>query len=1091
VPRRGQERIARWTSLVFVLAALFSLVTLPVRRQPRLESWVDVLSDIFNVPLAHTIFGVVLLFLLTGALLRRKRFALWIVVAVQATGIIYAAATASQAVSLYRIRSWAGLPGAVGDQIAAYLGGVFGVAAVVGLVWARPAFPARRSPGSLGAAIATFTAGMAVSIGLAIGLTALFGPTAPGTGAVGLGLRAALDLDAVFPPRPLAPHLPPWVSATISVISALVVVAAVAVFLRSGRGLRPPDPRTELEVRTLLSTAGHQDSLGYFATRRDKSVVTSPDGRAAIGYRVIASVSLAAADPIGDVAAWPGAIDAWLQQARTYGWVPAALSPGREAAQAYVTAGLQAIPLGDEAILDTARFTTAGPAMKAVRQAVVRAERAGYTVSIRRHADIEPQEMAQLAGLADRWRGDAPERGFSMALSRLGDPADGACVMVVAHGPDGSPAGLLSLVPWGADGLSLDLMRRDRDAVNGVVELMVTTLLRRSEALRIRRVSLNFAMFRAVFAAADEFGAGPITRLNNAVLGVFGRFFQLESLYRSNAKYQPTWVTRYLCIDSVLSLPRIALAAGMAEGFLPHPGAPAGYSSPPWLLDAIAQLDEKAAQRTVPEPHRPEQERIRRDRLAVLQSAGLSGYPVTTPRTGPLSDVLRLPDGSPVSVAGRVHALRDLGGVAFATLAADGCRLQLLLDRSETGPELLALWRRTVDRGDIVSATGCLGVSKTGERSLIVQSWTMAGKALRPLAPAPGGAQADSERRVRDRSAELITDADAAAMMGTRNVTVNALRSTLRDRGFLEVETPILHPVHGGATARPFVTHFHAYSRDVFLRIAPELFLKRLVVGGTGAIFEIGRCFRNEGVDATHNPEFTSLEAYLPFSDYHDMRRITEEMLIRAAVAVHGSPVAMRPGPDGRLAAVDISAPWPVIPVHRAVSAASGEEVTPDSTADRLQMIAAAHGIEVPDGLTAGEIVVRMYEHLVEPETRTPVFYTDFPVEDSPLARPHRDDPRLSERWDLVAFGMEIGTAYSELTDPIEQRARLTEQSLRAAAGDVTAMEIDEDFLSALELGMPPTGGLGVGVDRVTMMLTGTSIRSVLAFPFVRPLPRP
>ena len=1087
------ERVARLTSLVFLLTSLFSLITLPVRRRPRGQGWVDVVSGIFNVPVGHSIFGVVLLFLLTGALLRRKRFALWIVVAVQATGIFYAAATASQAVSLDRVWAWAGLPGAVGAQIAAYLGGVFGVAAVICLVWSRPAFPARRSPGSFGAAALTVAVGMVLSVGVAITLAEIFGP--PSThrwDSVFLGLRAALDLDALVPPAPRgAPHLPPWVGTTSSAVSAAVVIAAVAVFLRSGRRLRPPDPHTELAVRTLLATGGHQDSLGYFATRRDKSIVSSPDGRAAIGYRVIASVSLAAADPVGDPAGWPAAIDVWLTEARTYGWVPAALSPGREAAQAYVNAGLRAIPLGDEAIIEAATFSLAGPAMKAVRQAVVRLQRAGYTVSIRRHRDIDPVEMTRLAALAEQWRGDAPERGFSMALSRLGDPADGSCLMVVAHRPDGGPAGMLSLVPWAAGGVSLDLMRRDRDSANGVVELMVTTLIGRSAEFGVHRISLNFAMFRAVFAAADEFGAGPVTRMNNAVLGVFSRFFQLESLYRSNAKYQPSWVTRYLCIDSVLSLPRVAIAAGMAEGFLPQPHRSAGFSSPPWLVSAIAEL---AAAATVARPaavrSRPGQERIRRDRLAALTSAGMSGYPVSAPRTGPLTDVLGRPDGTVVSVAGRVERFRDLGGVAFATLVADGCHLQLLLDRSEVGPDPLVLWCRTVDRGDIISATGTLGHSKSGERSLIVATWSMAAKSLRPL-PVAGATPPDSEKRVRDRSAELITDPDSAAMIATRSTAVTALRTAFRGRGFLEVETPILQPVHGGATARPFTTQFHAYSRDVFLRIAPELFLKRLIVGGAGPIFEVGRCFRNEGVDATHNPEFSSLEAYLPFSDYHDMRRIAEDVIKETAIAVHGSMVAMRPGPQRHPVAVDISTPWPVVPVHLAVSRACGAEVSPESSAEALQNIAAAHGIAVPDGLTAGEIVVRMYEHLVEPATGTPVFYTDFPVGDSPLARPHRADARLSERWDLVAFGMEIGTAYSELTDPIEQRARLTEQSLRAAAGDVTAMDLDEDFLAALELGMPPTGGLGMGVDRIIMMLTGTTIRSVLAFPFVRPLPRP
>ena len=796
---------------MFLVASLFSLVTLPVRRLPRAQGWVDVASDIFNVPVARSIFGVVLLFLLTGALLRRKRFAMWIVVAVQATGVVYAAATANQAVSLYRIRVLAGLPGAVGDQIAAYLGGVFGIAAIACLVWSRPAFPARRSPGSFGAAALTLAVGMIFSVAVAIALAEIFGP--PSThrwDSVILGLRAALDLDALVPPRPAAPHLPPWADTATSALSAVVVIAAVAVFLRSGRRLRPPDPHTELAVRTLLATGGHQDSLGYFATRRDKSIVSGADGRAAIGYRVIASVSLAAADPVGDPAAWPAAIDSWLTEARTYGWVPAALSPGREAAQAFVDAGLRAIPLGDEAIIDAAGFSLAGPAMKAVRQAVVRLQRSGYTVSIRRHRDIDAAEMSRIAALAEQWRGDAPERGFSMALSRLGDPVDGGCVLVLAHRPDGVPAGILSLVPWGAGGVSLDLMRRDRTSANGVVELMVTTLIERSGEFGVHRISLNFAMFRAVFAAADEFGAGPVTRLNNAVLGVFSRFFQLESLYRSNAKYQPRWVTRYLCIDSILSLPRVAIAAGIAEGFLPQPQRTAGFTSPAWLVSAVADLQDAAP---VPRPaapaSRPEQERIRRARLAALAAAGMTGYPVSTPRTGALPDVLGRPNGAVVSVAGRVERLRNLGGVAFATLVADGRHLQLLLDRSEVGVEPLVLWHRTVDRGDIISATGVLGHSKSGERSLIVTQWTMAAKSLRPL-PRTGVTPANPEKRARDRSAELITDRHAASMIVTRATAVTALRTAFRGRGFLEVETPVLQPVHGGATARPFTTQFHA-----------------------------------------------------------------------------------------------------------------------------------------------------------------------------------------------------------------------------------------------------------------------------------------
>ncbi|MDQ2740621.1 MAG: bifunctional lysylphosphatidylglycerol synthetase/lysine--tRNA ligase LysX, partial [Actinomycetota bacterium] len=478
---------------------------------------------------------------------------------------------------------------------------------------------------------------------------------------------------------------------------------------------------------------------------------------------------------------------------------------------------------------------------------------------------------------------------------------------------------------------------------------------------------------------------------------------------------------------------------------------------------------------------------IRRDRLAVLATAGMPAYPVLVPRTAALPTVLEHAGDEMVSVAGRIDALRDFGGVCFAVVVGEGAALQLVLDRSRMGEKSTTLWRRAVDRGDIVSATGTMGRSRSGERSLLVSDWAMASKSLRPL-PSRRTGLIDPETRVRNRSVDLIVNPESSAMLAARSTAVSALRNAFSARGFDEVETPILQNVHGGATARPFTTHINAYDRELNLRIAPELFLKRLVVGGTGPIFEIGRNFRNEGADATHNPEFTSLEAYLPYADYRTMQTITADVIREVAVAVHGSPIALRPRESGDLESIDLALPWAAVGVHAAVSGACGTEIDPSTSAEQLQHIAVQHRVPAHEGMSAGEIVMDLYDHLVEPATVAPTFYYDFPVETSPLARTHRTDPRLSERWDLVAFGMEIGTAYSELADPIEQRARLTEQSLRAAAGDEEAMEIDEEFLAALELGMPPTGGLGLGVDRLVMMLTGMPIRSVLAFPFVRPL---
>jgi lysyl-tRNA synthetase class 2 len=320
-------------------------------------------------------------------------------------------------------------------------------------------------------------------------------------------------------------------------------------------------------------------------------------------------------------------------------------------------------------------------------------------------------------------------------------------------------------------------------------------------------------------------------------------------------------------------------------------------------------------------------------------------------------------------------------------------------------------------------------------------------------------------------------------MAEARSAVTRSLREQLHARGFIEVETPVLQTVHGGANARPFKTHINAYDMDLYLRIALELYLKRLLVGGIEKVFEIGRNFRNEGVDSTHNPEFTMLEAYETYGDYNTMATLTRELIQNAAVAAFGAVVVRRA--DG--AEYDIGGEWPSKTVHGAISEALGEKIGPDTSEEQLRALCAVAGVPADPAWNRGQIVLEMYERLVEEQTVEPTFYRDFPVEVSPLTRAHRDDPRLAERWDLVAFGTEIGTAYSELADPVEERARLTAQSLLAAGGDPEAMQLDEDFLQALEYGMPPTGGMGMGVDRILIMLTGESVRETILFPLVRP----
>jgi len=360
--------------------------------------------------------------------------------------------------------------------------------------------------------------------------------------------------------------------------STLLAFGLLTAFVTAYFALRPAEPRASLDpsdeqrLRGLLDEHGRRDSLGYFALRRDKSVVFSPSGKAAVTYRVVHGVLLASGDPVGDPEAWPGAIEAALRLARRYAWTPAVIGCGERGATVWTRSGLGAYELGDEAVLDVPEFSLDGRAMRGIRQAVARVQRAGVTATVRRARDVPPAEVAELAAAADAWRGDAVERGFSMALSRLGDPADPDCVLVTARRPDGSLCGLLHFVPWGPDGLSLDLMRRARDADNGINEFMVVALSGAAAELGVSRLSLNFAVMRAALENGERIGAGPVARLWRSVLLFASRWWQIETLHRFNAKFQPGWEPRYLCYESSRQLPRVALAALEAEAFLVPPG---------------------------------------------------------------------------------------------------------------------------------------------------------------------------------------------------------------------------------------------------------------------------------------------------------------------------------------------------------------------------------------------------------------------------------------------------------------------------------------------------------------------------------------
>jgi lysyl-tRNA synthetase, class II len=485
----------------------------------------------------------------------------------------------------------------------------------------------------------------------------------------------------------------------------------------------------------------------------------------------------------------------------------------------------------------------------------------------------------------------------------------------------------------------------------------------------------------------------------------------------------------------------------------------------------------------------PEQVRVRLAKRQRMLDEGTDPYPVGYPRTATIAEVRArhtglAPDtrtGDVVGVTGRVMLSRTGGKLCFATIRDGTGDLQVMLSLEAVGPEALARWKRDVDLGDHVGVTGEVITSRRGELSVLASSYAVTAKGLRPL-PDKHRGLTDIESRVRRRYVDLIVNPAARRAAQARAAVLTSFRQDLNARGFLEVETPVLQTVHGGANARPFATRSNAYDIGLYLRIALELHLKRLVVGGIERVYEIGRIFRNEGVDATHNPEFTMLEAYQAYGDYDTVARLTRDLIQHAAVAMFGAPVARRGGQEH-----DIGGEWACVSVYGAISAALGEEVDPGTPVGRLRVLCAQAGVPAEPQWGHGQIVLEMYERLVEERTVAPTFYRDFPVEVSPLTRAHRADPRLAERWDLVAFGTEIGTGYSELVDPVEERARLTAQSLLAAGGDPEAMQLDEDFLQALEYGMPPTGGVGVGIDRVLIMLTGESIRETVLFPLVRP----
>ena len=484
----------------------------------------------------------------------------------------------------------------------------------------------------------------------------------------------------------------------------------------------------------------------------------------------------------------------------------------------------------------------------------------------------------------------------------------------------------------------------------------------------------------------------------------------------------------------------------------------------------------------------PEQIAIRMAKRERILASGQDAYPVSLPITHTIDQVKnKYPDleidvatGDKVSLAGRVMFQRNTGKLCFATLqAGTGSRIQVMLSLDKVGEEKLEEYKELVDLGDHLFVEGEVITSKRGELSILVDSWAIAAKTIRPLPNLHN--ELGEEYRVRHRFVDLIVRDRAREVVQIRSKVMQSLRNTFTKDDFIEVETPMLQTIHGGASARPFKTHSNAFDTELFLRIAPELFLKRAVVGGIDRVYEINRNFRNEGADRTHSPEFAMLEAYEAYGDYNTMAELTQTLIQNAAMDVFGTLQVQLE--DGEVN--DLSGEWARVSMFESLSEAAGVEITPDTDIKVLKALADKEGLEIDHPLH-GKYVEELWEHFVKGDLQKPTFVMDFPVDTSPLVRNHRSKPGVVEKWDLYIRGYEQATGYSELVDPVIQRERFVAQVKLSAAGDPEAMKLDEDFLKALEFGMPPTGGMGMGIDRLLMSLTGLGIRETIMFPLVK-----
>lgn len=901
----------------------------------------------------------------------------------------------------------------------------------------HPAFTTRTRRINVRAACLTWLIGTLVVCIMAVALVVKFPGSLVGSQRVGWALNHAALLSLVDRSF-FDGHAPHAVAIVISIAAAFVLLLTLFVAVRSQQSQNSLSETDERVVRSMIKRFNQDDSLAYFATRRDKSIVYAPNGRAAVTYRVEVGCAIASADPLGEPDSWDAAIDAFTEHAREFGWIPAAMGASEVGARAYERHGLNAMHLGDEAILYTERFDLDNPEFKAVRQAIAHAERESLWMRVRRHHQIPREEMQQVEQRADSWRDTSDERGFSMALSRLGDDADGDCVLVEAlkgEGNDATVVAQLSFVPWGSDGLSLDLMRRGPEAPNGAVEAMVAHLCS-GEDILVRRISLNFAVFRKVFASETEVGVDPLTKSTRKVLVFLSRWWQMEALYRSNVKYNPEWVPRYMCFESPAALVRTSIASGIAEGFVPWidsddmrghatvetPGAEAA-------VKAMTRWESRSGKKT---KKVTKQVQARISAAQKLEEEGIDPWAVLPAPTMSCAQVLDAEEGQAATMSGRVVAKRKFGALTFIDVADASGTCQVIVDAKALPQEPVpgSVVPGVIEVSDYVHIEGTTGVSKKGQPSLMAQVLRMEAKALEPVASdnkdtkkgKQGGAQGASTAKTMAQA--LMTNSALRQQLVDSSARMVRVRDGLHAYGFLELP------------ATP--------------EIDSTLHLLAAVAGGADKIFTVDAARSDHRIPARQ--EVTHAE---------DLIRPQRVITVMSA---HADAGWARRSAKGMLRSLETGEDYQVAEtrsfhdaINDALVGAGQAGVSENCSAEAARAACQSLGLKARPDATVGSMLASIFEHKVLPTVTGSMEFYDAPA-DLQLGSALSTGESLTQGWIYVDEGEIIASGYALRTKPVAAMAD------DGAAARGAESDEEQEIMQLLQLGVPATACVSVKI---------------------------